>query len=54
MKTLFKMVSTAIQTQSKRGVKELLADLKGLPTSDQILLGNGSDEVLDLTFQSLL
>ena len=35
----------------QKGVKELLADLKGLPTN-QILLGNGSDEVLDLIFRA--
>jgi histidinol-phosphate aminotransferase len=35
----------------QKSVKELLADLKGVPT-DQILLGNGSDEVLDLIFRA--
>ncbi|MDG2280737.1 MAG: histidinol-phosphate transaminase, partial [Flavicella sp.] len=29
----------------QQNVKELLSELKGIPT-DQILLGNGSDEVL--------
>ena len=33
------------------GLKEQLADLKGVKTS-QILLGNGSDEVLDLIFRA--
>ncbi len=32
-------------------VKKMLGDIKGLP-SDQILLGNGSDEVLDLLFRA--
>lgn len=35
----------------QKGLKELLADLKGIPTN-QILLGNGSDEVLDLIFRA--
>ena len=35
----------------QKSVKELLADLKGIPTN-QILLGNGSDEVLDLIFRA--
>lgn len=35
----------------QQSVKELLSDLKGVPT-DQILLGNGSDEVLDLIFRA--
>lgn len=32
-------------------VKEMLSDLKGIP-ANQILLGNGSDEVLDLLFRA--
>ncbi len=35
----------------QRSVKELLLELKGIPTN-QILLGNGSDEVLDLIFRA--
>lgn len=35
----------------QKNVKELLSDLKGIPTN-QILLGNGSDEVLDLIFRA--
>ncbi|MDG1806152.1 histidinol-phosphate transaminase [Flavicella sp.] len=35
----------------QQNVKELLSELKGIPT-DQILLGNGSDEVLDLIFRA--
>ncbi len=35
----------------QQSVKELLSGLKGLPM-DQILLGNGSDEVLDLIFRA--
>lgn len=35
----------------QESVKELLSDLKGIPTG-QILLGNGSDEVLDLIFRA--
>lgn len=35
----------------QKSLKELLADLKGVPAS-QILLGNGSDEVLDLIFRA--
>lgn len=35
----------------QQSVKELLSDLKGIP-ADQILLGNGSDEVLDLLFRA--
>jgi histidinol-phosphate aminotransferase len=35
----------------QKSVKELLADLKGIPTN-HILLGNGSDEVLDLIFRA--
>ena len=35
----------------QKSVKTLLSDLKGVPT-DQILLGNGSDEVLDLLFRA--
>ena len=35
----------------QQNVKELLSGLKGIPT-DQILLGNGSDEVLDLIFRA--
>lgn len=35
----------------QKSVKELLSDLKGIPTN-QILLGNGSDEVLDLIFRA--
>ncbi|PCI07482.1 MAG: histidinol-phosphate transaminase [Flavobacteriaceae bacterium] len=35
----------------QQSVKELLSELKGIPT-DQILLGNGSDEVLDLIFRA--
>ena len=35
----------------QQSVKELLSDLKGVPTN-QILLGNGSDEVLDLIFRA--
>jgi histidinol-phosphate aminotransferase len=35
----------------QQSVKELLSGLKGIPTN-QILLGNGSDEVLDLIFRA--
>ncbi len=35
----------------QQNVKELLSELKGIPTN-QILLGNGSDEVLDLIFRA--
>lgn len=35
----------------QQSVKELLSKLKGIPTN-QILLGNGSDEVLDLIFRA--
>ncbi|WP_152287277.1 histidinol-phosphate transaminase [Flavicella marina] len=35
----------------QKSVKVLLSELKGIPTS-QILLGNGSDEVLDLLFRA--
>ncbi|MCK5814968.1 MAG: histidinol-phosphate transaminase [Flavobacteriaceae bacterium] len=35
----------------QQSVKELLSDIKGVPTN-QILLGNGSDEVLDLIFRA--
>ena len=35
----------------QQNVKELLSALKGIPT-EQILLGNGSDEVLDLIFRA--
>lgn len=35
----------------QQSVKELLSSLKGIPTN-QILLGNGSDEVLDLIFRA--
>ena len=35
----------------QKNVKELLSDLKGIPTN-QILLGNGSDEILDLIFRA--
>ncbi|UJH67244.1 histidinol-phosphate transaminase [Allomuricauda sp. SCSIO 65647] len=35
----------------QRSVKNILADLKGIPES-QILVGNGSDEVLDLLFRA--
>jgi len=35
----------------QKNVKELLSDLKGISTN-QILLGNGSDEVLDLIFRA--
>jgi len=35
----------------QKSVKALLSELKGVPT-DQILLGNGSDEVLDLLFRA--
>ena len=35
----------------QQSVKELLSGLKGVP-ADQILLGNGSDEVLDLLFRA--
>ena len=35
----------------QQSVKELLSDLKGIPVN-QILLGNGSDEVLDLIFRA--
>lgn len=35
----------------QQSVKELLSEIKGIPT-DQILLGNGSDEVLDLIFRA--
>ena len=35
----------------QRALRSLLADLKGTPR-DQILLGNGSDEVLDLFFRA--
>ncbi len=35
----------------QQSVKELLAGLKGIP-AEQILLGNGSDEVLDLIFRA--
>ncbi|MEI6866165.1 histidinol-phosphate transaminase [Flavicella sp.] len=35
----------------QQSVKELLSELKGAPTK-QILLGNGSDEVLDLIFRA--
>ena len=35
----------------QKSVKALLSELKGVP-ADQILLGNGSDEVLDLLFRA--
>jgi histidinol-phosphate aminotransferase len=35
----------------QRSVKEVLADIKGAP-GDHLLLGNGSDEVLDLLFRA--
>ncbi|WP_139959057.1 histidinol-phosphate transaminase [Flavicella sediminum] len=35
----------------QQSVKDLLSNLKGIPTN-QILLGNGSDEVLDLIFRA--
>jgi len=35
----------------QQGVKELLSDLKGIP-ANQIVLGNGSDEILDLIFRA--
>lgn len=35
----------------QQSVKDLLSEIKGIPT-DQILLGNGSDEVLDLIFRA--
>ncbi|MDC9721818.1 MAG: histidinol-phosphate transaminase [Urechidicola sp.] len=35
----------------QQSLKELLSDLRGIPI-DQILLGNGSDEVLDLIFRA--
>lgn len=35
----------------QQNVKDLLSELKGIPTN-QILLGNGSDEVLDLIFRA--
>jgi histidinol-phosphate aminotransferase len=35
----------------QQSVKELLSKIKGIPTN-QILLGNGSDEVLDLIFRA--
>ena len=44
------MASIVIQTRNKSELKQLLSKLKGIPT-ENMLLGNGSDEVLDLVIR---